>query len=86
MALAIGVLLWGGCASNKPCPIIPAQLELGEERAQISRDELKQVSEEVERLQGNLERLDKNIAKLDAEKAILLELVGESGDEGEAEE
>lgn len=83
-ALAAGVFLWAGCASNKPCPIIPAQMELAEDRAQIYRDELEEISTEVERLRSNLERLDTNIAKLEEEKAILLELVGQG--EGEVEE
>jgi len=79
--LVCGLLFLGGCSAHRPCPIIPAQLELAEERAKLADDQFLEVSEELERIQGNLARLEENISKLEEEKAILLELIGEGGDE-----
>lgn len=80
--LGTGMLIVSaGCAAHKACPIIPAQLELAEERAQLSQEEYQQASEELDRIQGNVARIEENIAKMEAEKAILLELVGDEVDE-----
>jgi septal ring factor EnvC (AmiA/AmiB activator) len=71
-----------GCA-HRPCPIIPAQLELAEDRLADAQAEYKSVSEEIDRLSGNIKRLETNIRKLEDEKAILLQLVGEEPTEEE---
>jgi septal ring factor EnvC (AmiA/AmiB activator) len=83
---AVGaILLVAGCAAHAPCPIIPAQLELAEERAKQAKEDAHSAGEELDRIQNNLARIEDNIAKLEEEKAILLGLIGGTEEGGEEE-
>ncbi|MBU1702005.1 MAG: hypothetical protein KJ970_02200 [Candidatus Eisenbacteria bacterium] len=74
--------IFSGCA-HKPCPIIPAQLELAEARLETVRNEQDTTGDDIARLQQNVERLQKSISDLEEEKALLEQLISGSEEEEE---
>jgi hypothetical protein len=81
MALsAILVLLAGGCGQPRNCLVIPAQIELVQERREAMLSELEAVALRVDRRLGALQSTKTRLEQLRAEKALLDSLATEEGD------
>jgi len=77
VGLLLATFLIGGCAQNRPCMIIPAQIEL----ARAKRDQVKAAYdkklENVERSASNLEVSQSRLDRLVEERDQLLGLLEE---------
>ncbi len=64
----------GGAAAGRNCLVIPAQLELVQERREAALKELENKATSVDRMRVSLERYRERLEELKAEKAMLLQM------------
>ncbi|MBD3236989.1 MAG: hypothetical protein GF330_09815 [Candidatus Eisenbacteria bacterium] len=76
--LALGAIGCGGGPRN--CLVIPAQIELVEERRTAALTELENTAHQVDRMHASIERVQARLVELKAEKAFL-DSLRDAGDE-----
>lgn len=76
--LAVGAVGCGGGIRN--CLVIPAQIELVEERRTAALTELENTAHQVDRMHSSIERVRARLEELRAEK-VFLDSLTVSGDE-----
>ncbi len=72
--LLLGLCLTGaacGGAAGRNCLVIPAQIELVQERREAELKKLETTASSVDRMRSSLERSQQRLTELQAEKALL---------------
>jgi hypothetical protein len=87
--LLLGLSLTGAACSRasagRNCLVIPAQLELVQERREAALKELENKATSVDRMRASLERAQERLQELQAEKAMLQQMDQEKGQEKDQE-
>lgn len=71
-----------GCGGPRNCLVIPAQVEMLEERRTAALTKLENTARSVDRMQASIERVQARIAELQAQKGLLDSLITEPEEEG----
>lgn len=80
--LATVLVSVAGCAQNRPCMIIPAQIELARQKRDKAREEYESKLAELTRSQNNLEVSASRLDRLREERDELRTLLGEAPEGG----
>ncbi len=78
--LLLGLCLTGvacGGAAGRNCLVIPAQIELVQERREAALKTLETTATSVDRMRSSMERAQQRLTELQAEKALLEQMDAE---------
>ena len=78
--LLLGLCLTGaacGGAAGRNCLVIPAQIEIAQERREAELKKLEATATSVDRMRASLERAQQRLTELQAEKALLEQMDAE---------
>ena len=81
LMLGVLALMLGSCAggSGRNCLIIPAQVDLLQERKESALLDLETKAKQVDRLTASLVRTKENLAEMQAEKTLLDSILAAEG-------